>query len=134
MDNLTKKQRKFCMSRIKSRDTNPETAVRNILTSMGLRYRLNCVKLNGRPDIVISKLKTIFFINGCFWHQHKGCKKAVMPKTNKEYWKNKLERNVEKQASDIKILEKEGWKVYVIWECEIKNKDKLNEKIIKISR
>lgn len=134
MDNLTKKQRKFCMSRIKSRDTNPETAVRNILTSIGLRYRLNCVKLNGRPDIVISKLKTIFFINGCFWHQHKGCKKVVMPKTNKEYWKNKLERNVEKQASDIKILEKEGWKVYVIWECEIKNKDKLNEKIIKISR
>jgi DNA mismatch endonuclease (patch repair protein) len=132
MDNLSIKQRTFCMSRIKSRDTNPEISVRKILTEMGLRYRLHDIRLQGKPDIIISKLKTIFFVNGCFWHRHEDCKKSTMPKTNIEYWEKKLKRNVEKQAEDIRALRNEDWKVYIIWECEIKDKNKLYEKILKI--
>lgn len=134
MDNLSIKQRKFCMSKIRSRNTKPEIVVRRILTEIGLRYRLHNIRLHGKPDIIISKLKTIFFVNGCFWHRHRGCKKSTTPKTNIEYWEKKLERNVEKQAGDIRALRNEGWKVYIIWECEIKDENKLNKKIIKIFR
>ena len=131
MDNLTKKQRKFCMSRIKSKNTQPEKIVRKILSRLGWRYRLHNTKLSGKPDIVISKIKTIFFINGCFWHQHKGCKWQSIPKTNIEYWSKKLRRNVEKQKEDIRILKKDGWKVNVIWECETKNENNLIKKLKK---
>lgn len=132
MDNLTKEQRKLCMSRIRSKDTQPEKVVRKILTRLGFRYRLHNSKLPGKPDIIISKIKTIFFINGCFWHQHKGCKKQAMPKANIKYWKNKLERNVDKQKEDIRKLKSDGWKVYIIWECQTKNEENLTKKIQKI--
>jgi len=132
MDNLTKEQRKLCMSRIRSKDTQPEKVVRKILTDLGWKYRLHNAKLPGKPDIVISKVKTIFFINGCFWHQHKGCKKQAMPKVNIKYWKNKLKRNVDKQKQDIKKLESDGWKVYIIWECQTKNEKTLIKKIQKV--
>ena len=132
MDNLTKEQRKLCMSRIRSRDTKPEKAVRKILTQLGLKYRLHNTKMPGKPDIVISKIKTIFFINGCFWHQHKGCKRQAMPKANIEYWGAKLKRNVEKQKKDIKLLRKDGWKVHIIWECETKDENSLIKKLKKI--
>lgn len=131
MDNLSKQQRKFCMSRIRSRNTQPEKAVREVLTKMGWKYRLYNSRLPGKPDIVISKIKTVFFINGCFWHQHKNCRKSVIPKENTAYWIKKLKRNVEKQIEDIKTLKKEGWKVYKIWECQMKDKKKLTEKIQK---
>jgi len=132
MDNLTKEQRKLCMTRIRSRNTNPEKVVRKILTHLGWRYRLHNTRLPGKPDIVISKIKTVFFVNGCFWHQHKNCKRQTMPKTNIQYWQNKLERNVEKQKEDIKLLEKDGWKVYIIWECETKNENNLIREFQKI--
>lgn len=132
MDNLTNEQRRFCMSRIQSKNTQPEKTARKILTQLGWKYRLYNSKLLGKPDIVISKTKTIIFINGCFWHQHKGCKWQAMPKTNIDYWKNKLKRNVEKQKKDIKILKKEGWKIHIIWECETKNKDRITKKLQKI--
>ena len=132
MDNLTKEQRRICMSRIRSKDTKPEKTVRKILTQFGLRYRLHNAKLPGKPDIVISKIKTIFFINGCFWHQHKGCKRQAVPKANIEYWGAKLKRNVEKQKKDIKLLRKDGWKVHIIWECETKDENRLIKKLKKI--
>jgi len=132
MDNLTKEQRKLCMSRIRSKNTEPEIIVRKALSKLGLRYKLHNSKLPGRPDIVISKAKTIIFINGCFWHQHKGCKRQAMPKTNAKYWKPKLKRNVEKQKEDIEKLRKDGWKVYVVWECETKNQDRLTKILRKI--
>ncbi|GIW62202.1 MAG: very short patch repair endonuclease [Patescibacteria group bacterium] len=110
MDNLTKEQRRICMSRIRSKDTKPEKIVKKILTQFGLRYRLHNAKLPGKPDIVISKMKTIFFINGCFWHQHKGCKKQAVPKANIEYWGAKLKRSIEKQKKDIKLLRKAAGK------------------------
>ncbi len=132
MDNLTKEQRRICMSRIRSKNTKPEKIVRKILTQFGLRYRLHNTKLPGKPDIVISRIKTILFVNGCFWHQHKGCKRRAIPKANTEYWSKKLKRNVEKQKEDIKLLKKDGWKVYIIWECETKDENRLIKKLKRI--
>jgi len=132
MDNLNKKQRKKCMSNIKSKNTMPELAVRKILTKKGIRYRLHVNKLPGKPDIVISKLKTAIFINGCFWHQHKNCKYSVIPKTNRSYWKPKLKRNIQKQKTDIKEIEKAGWKVSIIWECQTKDSNYLLRQMEKI--
>src|SRR3989344_7645346 len=125
MDKITKKQRSWNMSRIRSRDTLPEKIARKFLSGLNYRYRLHDNKLSGKPDIVIKERKKIIFINGCFWHQHKGCKRRAMPKTNKSYWGNKLRRNVEKQGEDIKKLKKLGWKIKIIWECEAKNSSKL---------
>lgn len=132
MDNLTKEQRRICMSRIRGKNTKPEKIVRKILTQFGLKYRLHNTKLPGKPDIVISKIKTIFFINGCFWHQHRGCKRQAVPKANIEYWGAKLKRNVEKQKEDIKLLRKDDWKVHIIWECETKDENRLIKKLKKI--
>lgn len=132
MDNLTEKQRRLCMSHIGSKHTKPEKTVRKILTRLGKKYRLHNKKLPGKPDIVISKDKIAIFINGCFWHQHKGCKKRAVPKTNIKYWEPKLRRNIEKQKQDIKQLRKKGWKAYIIWECNIKNESHLIKKLRKI--
>lgn len=132
MDNLTKEQRKLCMTKIKGKNTKPEIIVRKILSRLGIRYRRHNSKLAGKPDIVITKIKKIIFINGCFWHQHKNCKKQAIPKSNKGYWEPKLQRNIEKQMRDIKILKKQDWQVYKIWECQTKDEDKLTQKILKI--
>ena len=129
MDTFTKEQRSKCMSRIKSKDTKPEIVVRKILFEKGLRYRLHVRDFPGKPDIVIRKKKLAFFINGCFWHQHDGCKRSTTPKTNKNYWRSKLKRNVEKQIKDIRILKESGWRVFVIWECETNKSGLLLKKI-----
>jgi len=115
------------MSRIRSKNTAPELAVRRILTKSGLRYRLHLTSLPGKPDITIAKEKTIIFINGCFWHQHENCKRRSMPKTNIGYWQNKLQRNIERQQMHILDLKNQGWKVGVIWECQTKNEEHLSE-------
>ena len=132
MDNLTKAQRTLCMTEIKAKNTKPEIAVRKILSKFGARFRLHNSKLAGKPDIVMMKAKKIIFINGCFWHQHKNCKKQAIPKANKKYWEPKLQRNIEKQTQDIKLLRKQGWKVYKIWECQTKDENRLTQKISKI--
>lgn len=132
MDHLTARKRSWNMSRIRSRDTAPEKSVRKILTKLGRRYRLYATKLPGKPDIVIKKDKVAIFINGCFWHQHKGCKRKTMPKENKGYWQPKLEKNVAKQRKDIRQLKKDGWTINVIWECETKEEKTLTKKLQKI--
>lgn len=132
MDNLTKEQRKLCMAKIKGKNTKPEIIVRKILSKLSIRHRLHNSKLAGKPDIVIAKTKKIIFINGCFWHQHKNCRKQAMPKVNKKYWEPKLQRNIEKQKHDIKLLKKQGWKVYKIWECQTNDESKLTQKFSKI--
>ena len=93
MDKLTKEQRHRCMSAIKGRNTKPELLVRKFLFSRGFRYRLNDPRLPGHPDLVLRKYRTVIFVNGCFWHGHQGYKYYVLPKTNTEFWKNKIERN-----------------------------------------
>jgi DNA mismatch endonuclease (patch repair protein) len=132
MDILTKQQRSYCMSRIRSKNTAPEKRIRKFLTNYGLKYRLNVSKLPGKPDVVISRIKKVIFINGCFWHQHKNCKKQSMPKSNQQYWIKKLNRNVQKQKEDIKKLKKLGWSPYLIWECQTKNERFINQRLRKI--
>lgn len=120
-DRLTKEQRSWNMSRIKNKDTGIEVAVRKRLFSYGYRYRKNDTKLPGKPDIVLPKYKTVVFIHGCFWHLHSGCKNARLPKTNTEFWKTKLNHNVDNDNRIRQLLEEDGWKVITIWECEIEN-------------
>jgi DNA mismatch endonuclease (patch repair protein) len=108
------------MSRIKSKNTTPEEIVRKFLFAKGLRYRKNYKLLPGKPDIVLPKFKTIIFIHGCFWHIHDGCPDFVWPISNKEYWQPKLLRNKQRDTENINSLISGGWKVIVVWECELK--------------
>lgn len=113
--------RSYNMSRIKGKDTKPELYVRKYLFSQGFRYRKNVRKMPGCPDIVLPKYRTCIFVNGCFWHKHEGCRYFVWPKSNCEFWKNKIEANVERDKRNYNLLREEGWKVIIIWECEIKH-------------
>lgn len=125
MDKHSKETRSYNMSMIKSSGTNPEETVRKYLFSKGLRYCKNVKTLPGKPDIVLLKYKTIVFVDGCFWHGHKGCKYFVMPKTNVEFWTEKITKNIARDEITYKKLQNMGWNVIVIWECELK-KDKRN--------
>lgn len=126
MDVHSKEIRSFNMSRIRGKNTKPEEVVAKYLFSQGFRYRRNVRNLPGTPDIVMKKYKTVIFINGCFWHAHEGCKYFVLPDNNKKFWEEKLFRNRERDFEKKIQLEKLGWKVITIWECELK-KDKIEE-------
>lgn len=126
MDNHTKAVRSYNMSRIRSTNSKPEELVRKYLFSKGLRYRKNVKKLPGKPDIVLSKYKTIVFVNGCFWHAHQGCRYFVMPKSNTEYWNEKIDRNIKRDALVYKQLSEAGWNVIIVWECELKKAKREN--------
>jgi len=112
--------RSYNMSRIKGKDTKPEVAVRKYLFSRGFRYRKNVKGMPGRPDIVLRKYNTCIFVNGCFWHKHEGCRYFVWPKSNSEFWHNKIETNASRDKRNYEKLENDGWNVIVIWECEIR--------------
>lgn len=118
-DHMTPQQRHACMSHIRSKDTRPEQAVRHELWRRGYRYRLNVRKLPGTPDIVLPKYRTVIFVNGCFWHGHRGCTKYTVPKTNIDFWKAKVSRNQERDALNIQRLESISWNVITVWECEL---------------
>lgn len=120
-DTKTPAERSENMSRIRSTNTKPEEIVRKYLFSHGFRYRKNDKRYPGKPDIVLAKYRTIIFVNGCFWHMH-GCSRSRLPKSNQEYWKPKIERNLERDADIKKRLESEGWRVIIVWECELKKK------------
>jgi len=116
-----KATRSYNMSRIKGKDTKPEMLVRKFLFSKGFRYRLHDKKLPGKPDIVLPKYKTVIFIHGCFWHGHEGCKYYVVPKTRTEWWLDKIGKNIANDNKAIAALTERGWKVILIWECELKS-------------
>lgn len=116
--------RSYNMSRIKGTNTKPEEIVRKYLFSKGFRYRKNDKKLPGKPDIVLPKYRTIVFVNGCFWHKHEGCKYFVWPKNNAEFWKNKIESTVERDKRITAELKQQGWKIIVVWECQLKGEAK----------
>ncbi|RHR56393.1 DNA mismatch endonuclease Vsr [Clostridium sp. AF18-27] len=120
MDVHDKKTRSYNMSRICGKDTKPEEIVCKYLFSKGFRYRKNDKRLPGKPDIVLPKYKTVVFVNGCFWHKHEDCKYFVWPKSNPEFWKDKIERTVERDKEKIAELIASGWHVFVIWECQLK--------------
>jgi DNA mismatch endonuclease (patch repair protein) len=113
------------MSAIRGKHTSPELLVRKAVRQLGYRYRLHSRKLPGIPDIVLPDLKTAVFVNGCFWHQHKNCKRCSVPKTNRRYWVGKLKRNVEHFVEVRKELRQLGWKVVVVWECQTKKNESL---------
>lgn len=119
-DTHSKETRSYNMSRIRSKDTKPETMVRKYLFSKGLRFRKNDKRYPGRPDILLPKYKAAVFINGCFWHSHEGCPVFVLPKSNQEYWVPKLEKNRRRDEENYAALRKDGWHVYIVWECELK--------------
>ena len=124
MDVHNKETRSYNMSRIKGRKTKPEEIIAKYLFSQGFRYRRNVKKLPGTPDIVLKKYKTVIFVNGCFWHMHEGCKYFVWPKDNSEFWKTKLLANKERDEKEKKEIEELGWKVIVVWECQLKKAER----------
>jgi DNA mismatch endonuclease (patch repair protein) len=119
-----KATRSYNMSRIKGKNTKPEMLVRKFLFSQGFRYRLHDTKLPGKPDIVLPKYRTVIFINGCFWHGHEGCKYFVVPKTRTEWWLEKINGNKENDRVKSKVLEESGWKIIILWECELKSENR----------
>ncbi len=120
------------MAGIRNRDTAPERVVRQELYRLGICYRLHNGKLPGRPDIVISQIRTVIFVHGCFWHRHPGCRMAYTPKSNVEFWLTKLEGNARRDTENQARLAELGWRVIVIWECEIRNRAILRERLAKL--
>lgn len=128
-DNHSKHQRSHNMSRIRSRDSRPELAVRSLIHRMGYRFRLHDKRLPGKPDIVLPRHRKIVLVHGCFWHLH-NCKRGnVSPKTNEVYWNQKLNGNVQRDSLNILAYKSLGWECLVVWECETKNEFMLNEKL-----
>ncbi len=119
-DNHTKEIRSMNMSHIRSTNSKPEELVRKHLFSRGFRYRKNVKDLPGRPDIVLSKYKTVVFVNGCFWHKH-DCPRFVWPASNTEYWIKKINGNAERDLQNKQRLEEAEWRVVTVWECQLKN-------------
>ena len=119
MDKLTKERRSWNMSRIRGKNTKPEVSVRSMLHRMGYRFRVHPKGLPGKPDIVLPKYHTIIFVHGCFWHGHEQCKDFQPPKTRTQWWLDKINRNKEKDIENITQLKKLGWKVVIVWECEL---------------
>lgn len=119
MDRLSKAQRSANMRAIRGKNTAPEIAVRKAAHRLGLRFRLHRKDLPGRPDLVFPKWRTVIFVNGCFWHGHTGCRRAKIPSSNSEFWREKLSRNVERDRGNLIQLQELGWHVEVIWQCDI---------------
>lgn len=123
MDVHTKEKRSFNMSRIKGRNTKPEKIVRKYLWQKGYRYRIHYKKLPGKPDIVFPGKKKVIFINGCFWHKHT-CDKFKWPKSNDDFWKNKIRGNVKRDETNYQSLKERNWEYFIVWECELSQPDK----------
>lgn len=120
------KRRSYIMSRVKSRNTKPEIIVRKFLFSQGFRYRINVKTVFGTPDIVLKKYKVAIFVNGCFWHDHEVCGKYKSPKTNADFWDKKIQKNKRRDLETKQRLTDEGWNVFIIWECQLKKKNREN--------
>ena len=131
-DHLTPVKRSWNMSRIRSKNTKPELMVRKVLHNSGIRYRLHAKDLPGKPDLSNKHRKFAIFVNGCFWHQHKGCKRASIPKSNTEYWIPKLKKNINRLKENLEELDNMGFTTVVIWECEVNKTLTYNKLVEKI--
>ncbi|MDR0576990.1 MAG: DNA mismatch endonuclease Vsr [Candidatus Accumulibacter sp.] len=129
VDTLTPAERSYRMSLVRSTDTKPEFAVRRLIHGMGYRYRIHRHDLPGTPDIVFPARRLVIFVHGCFWHRHDGCSLARMPKSKLEFWRKKLEGNRERDIRKIGKLESMGWRVLVVWECELSDLDILASRL-----
>ena len=134
MDTLSRAQRSERMSRIRSKDTKPEIAVRRLVHSLGYRYRLHVGSLPGEPDIVFPCRGKVIFVHGCFWHRHPGCRNNRLPKSRLAYWGPKLDANRNRDIKNQRRLRQKGWAFLVVWECEIGNNPRLTTKIDRFLR
>ena len=123
MDTLSKAERSWNMAKIRGKDTGPERAVRSLLHRAGYRFRLHVKDLPGKPDIVLPKYHAVIFVHGCFWHRHRNCKMASIPKTHRKFWADKFARNVANDRKHLRQLRRLGWKVLVVWECQLRHPD-----------
>jgi DNA mismatch endonuclease (patch repair protein) len=126
-DVFAPEKRSLVMARIKGSNTRPEMMVRSIVHRMGFRFRIHRKDLPGRPDIVLPKHRKVIFVHGCFWHGHEGCPRSARPSSNQGFWDNKLSGNVERDKRNLFELEKLGWKTLVLWTCEVKDRQRLQE-------
>lgn len=131
MDRISSTQRSAIMASVKGKNTSPEMAVRRAAHSLGFRFRLHCVNLPGRPDLVFPRLKKVVFVNGCFWHAHQCARGKRIPATNREYWVAKRRRNCLRDRRVLKGLNSLGWQVLTVWECEIASVEAL-QKVLKL--
>lgn len=129
MDKITPRQRSRNMAQVKCKDTKPEKFVRSLLHSMGYRFRLHVKTLPGKPDIVLPRYKAAIFVHGCFWHGHDGCRRATIPATRTEFWATKIDGNKERDQCALLNLEKLGYRVLILWQCELKNIQELTHRI-----
>lgn len=127
---FSKSTRSYIMSRIRGKDTKPECIVRSVLHRNGFRFRNCCKSLPGTPDIVLKKHLTVVFVHGCFWHQHAKCGQNRVPKSNKKYWIRKFERNKTRDRQKYRALLRAGWRVIIVWECQIKNIGKFSSVLL----
>lgn len=129
VDHVSPKVRSRIMASVKAQGTKPEMAVRRALHRLGYRYRLHRKDLPGRPDLLFVAKRKVLFVNGCFWHFHNGCPRAKFPKSNRDFWVSKLERNRRRDADNMASLRELGWDVYTVWECELKDLDRAVKRI-----
>lgn len=129
VDSVSAGVRSHIMASIRSKDTKPEMLVRRLVHGLGYRYRLHRADLPGRPDLVFVARRKIVFVNGCFWHFHADCARVRMPASNTDYWRDKLTRNRERDANNLKLLDALGWDATTVWECELKDTDALAERL-----
>jgi DNA mismatch endonuclease, patch repair protein len=130
VDKLSSSDRSRVMSRVKGKDTAPEMTVRRLLHALGYRYRLHGKQLPGKPDIVFAARRKLIFVHGCFWHQHTGCRKSTIPDTRRDFWSEKLARNVSRDERTEGQLRALGWDVLVVWECDVRDKEGLTRRLI----
>lgn len=129
MDNISPEERGRQMARVKAKNTRPEMAVRRLVFGMGYRYRLHDARLPGTPDLVFAGRGKVLFVHGCFWHRHENCELARLPKSRLDFWLPKLEGNQTRDRVNQRLLRKSGWRILVVWECELRDMPKLTRKI-----
>ena len=132
-DVFSEEQRSYVMSRVGSKNTKPELLVRSFLHRAGFRFRIHGRKLPGNPDLVLPKHQTVVFVHGCFWHRHKDCRRATMPASRVEFWKDKFDKNVARDRKNLALLKETGWRAIVLWECEIANVKGREERLAKLA-
>ncbi len=130
VDTVSPEVRSRIMSQVKSKGMKPEMKVRRLLHGLGYRYRLHRSDLPGRPDLVFPSRRKVVFVNGCFWHYHRGCVHVRVPASNQDYWVAKLERNRDRDERNLELLEAGGWSVMTAWECELRDMETATERLV----
>lgn len=128
-DTLTRERRRYCMSRVRGKDTKPEMIVRRLIHALGYRYRLHQRDLPGCPDLVFASHRKVIFVNGCFWHRHRCRKGRTVPAIRRDFWTKKLEANRNRDIKNRRQLRRNGWDVMVIWECQTRDAERLVERL-----